>query len=198
MIREMECSMLFSLPKVLEIEDVSLPLVLERSKRKTLAIQVTCDVQLWVKAPLQMSEREINRFIQRKQFWIYKQAKRQLVNLEKKTLRSEEELQQLREQARVVLTAKTKAYAQQLGVCFQRIRIGNQRTRWGSCSSLGTISYNWKLILMPDEIIDYVVVHELCHRIEMNHSPKFWQLVAGILPDYALRREWLKQHGNEY
>lgn len=187
-----------SLPKNLEIEDMSLPIILERSKRKTLTIQITQDVQLLIKAPFRTSEREIYHFLQQKQFWIYKQAKRIIANESNRIERSDEEIRRLREQARSVLTEKSNDYAKQLGVSFNKIRIGNQRTRWGSCSSKGTISYNWRLILMPEEIMDYVVVHELCHLIEMNHSSRFWMLVSGILPDYAVRKTWLKQHGNEY
>lgn len=190
--------MFFSLPEILEIEDVHLPIVLERSKRKTLSIQITRELQLLIKAPIRTSEKEIYRFLQQKRFWLYKQAKREEANQENRVVRSEEEIAKLREQARKTLTAKSYEYAKRLGVSFQKIRIGSQRTRWGSCSSKGTISYNWKLILMPEEIMDYVVVHELCHLKEMNHSIMFWQLVASILPDYATRRTWLKQHGNEY
>ena len=190
--------MFFSLPKVLEIEDLSIPIVLERSNRKTLAIQITRDIELQIKAPLRTSEREIYRFLQQKRFWIYKQTKREMASAENRVGRSEEEIAHLREQARTVLTRKSDEYAKRLGVSYQKIRIGNQRTRWGSCSSKGTISYNWRLILMPEEIMDYVVVHELCHLLEMNHSPRFWRLVAEVLPDYAKRRTWLKQHGNGY
>ncbi len=190
--------MLFSLPKTLEIEDVSLPIILERSRRKTLAIQITKDIKLQIKAPIYTSEREIYRFLQQKQFWIYKRAKSEMTNAENKVERSEEEMNRLREQARVVLTQKSSDYAKRLGVSFQKIRIGNQRTRWGSCSSKGTISYNWRLILMPEPIMDYVVVHELCHLLEMNHSKQFWGLVAGIIPNYAEYRTWLKKNGSKY
>ena len=184
--------------EVLEIEDMKLPVVLERSKRKTLSIQVTEDMQLQVKAPFHTSEREIYRFLQQRRYWIYKQAQRMLASNINRIERTEKEIQQLRQQARLVLTEKTRIYGKLLGVSYNKIRIGNQRTRWGSCSSSGTLSYNWRLVLMPESIMDYVVVHELCHLIEMNHSPRFWQLVANALPDYKERRMWLKQHGGEY
>ncbi len=190
--------MLFSLPKELEIEDVCLPIVLERGKRKTLAIQVTQDSNLYIKAPFHTSEKQIERFLSQKRFWIYKQAKRIISENEKRVNRDEGEIQELRERARVVLTRKSHIYAEKLGVSFCKIRIGNQRTRWGSCSSKGTISYNWRLILLPEPIMDYVVVHELCHLLEMNHSKRFWALVESIIPDYAERRAWLKKNGNNY
>ena len=104
----------------------------------------------------------------------------------------------LREQARKVLTERTDYYKEILKVDYQRIRIGAQKTRWGSCSSRGTISYNWHLVLMPERIMDYVVVHELCHLVEMNHSPAFWKKVSEILPDYEDRRKWLKENGKRY
>ncbi|GMA52274.1 hypothetical protein GCM10025857_36310 [Alicyclobacillus contaminans] len=82
-----------------------------------------------------------------------------------------------------------------IGVTYLRVRIGNQRTRWGSCSSQGSIQLNWRLIQAPPTVIDYVVVHELCHRLEMNHSSRFWNHVERTLPDYRVCREWLKRHG---
>lgn len=190
--------MLSNLPDVLVIEDMRIPLILQRSKRKTLMIQMTDSVQLLVKAPIEMSEREIYRFLKQKTFWIYKRAKQVREKKDTRVLRTEKELIALKEQARMVLTAKTDEYAKQIGVAYTKIRIGNQKTRWGSCSSRGTISYNWRLIMMPEAIMDYVVVHELCHLKEMNHSVRFWKLVASILPDYQECREWLKKNGNQY
>ena len=175
-----------------------MPVVLERSNRKTLAIHISQEVCLIVKAPSAMPEQKIIRFLQQKQFWIYKQAKHIMENNQNKVKRSEEEIRRLREEARKILTAKSNEYAKQLGVTFDRIRIGNQKTRWGSCSSNRTISYNWHLVLMPESIIDYVVVHELCHLLEMNHSKRFWDKVAGVLPDYAERRIWLRKNGGNY
>ena len=85
-----------------------------------------------------------------------------------------------------------------VGVYPMSVRINSAVTRWGSCSGRGVISYNWRLILMPDTILDYVVVHELCHLIEMNHSKAFWNLVGTVLPDYQKRRAWLKENGMLY
>lgn len=186
------------IPDVLEIEDIRLPVVLERKKRKTLAIQITQQEQLLIKAPLQMPEREIYAFLQKRRFWIYKQFRRVQKENETRIVYSEEEIKKLKEEARSVLTDKTYAYAKSLGVTYNRIRIGSQKTCWGSCSSKGTISYNWHLILMPEEVQDYVVVHELCHLLEMNHSKFFWQKVASVMPEYATYREWLKRYGNRY
>ena len=78
------------------------------------------------------------------------------------------------------------------------ITIREQKTRWGSCSAKGNLNFNWKLVLMPPEILDYVVVHELAHRLQMNHSAAFWAEVGKILPDYRERRQWLKVNGQKY
>lgn len=180
------------------IEDIELPIIFERSRRKTLAISVTDKMQLYIKAPLRMPEREIDRFIKQRKFWIYKQAKRVQKAAENHVEYSEREQMMMREKARSVLTEKTDRYKKELNVEYNKIRIGDQKTRWGSCSSKGTISYSWRLILMPEEIQDYVVVHELCHLHEMNHSKRFWEWVAGVIPDYQRRRMWLKTHGDEY
>ena len=84
-----------------------------------------------------------------------------------------------------------------MGVTYNRITIREQKTRWGSCSSAGNFNFNWKLVLMPSELLDYVVVHELAHRKEMNHSPRFWAVVEKELPDYRERREKLKKMGKQ-
>ncbi len=76
-----------------------------------------------------------------------------------------------------------------------RIAIRNQKTRWGSCSSKGNLNFNWRLVMAPEEILDYVVVHELCHLAHLNHSSQFWQMVRDILPDFRERRNWLKANG---
>ena len=88
-------------------------------------------------------------------------------------------------------------YAPRLDVEFGRVAIRDQRTRWGSCSSNRNLNFNWKLIMAPPEALDYVVVHELCHLIEFNHSPRFWKLVEGQLPEYEYWKRWFKEHGGE-
>ena len=83
-----------------------------------------------------------------------------------------------------------------LGVTYGKISIRDQKTRWGSCSSEGNLSFNWRLILAPPDVLDYVVIHELCHRKEMNHSKEFWALVESLMPEYKERRKWLRENGN--
>lgn len=101
----------------------------------------------------------------------------------------------LRTEAQTLLQQKSAAAAEKLGRNFTRIRIGDPRTRWGSCTSGGTISYSWRLVMAPLWVVDYVVAHEVAHLAEMNHSPRFWKLVDELVPHSARARAWLKQNG---
>ena len=102
---------------------------------------------------------------------------------------------ELRERAKSVLAQRTAYFARQIGVTYGRITVRDQKTRWGSCSQAGNLNFNFRLILAPPEVLDYVVVHELCHRRQMNHSAQFWQEVAQVLPDYRARKAWLTENG---
>ena len=92
------------------------------------------------------------------------------------------------------IESRVKVFAAKIGESPNKVTIKAQKTRWGSCSSLGNLNFNWRLIMMPQKIIDYVVVHELCHLKEMNHSSTFWNRVEEIMPDYRNRRKWLKNN----
>ena len=169
-----------------------------RSKRRTVGIVISSPDEIVVRAPLHMPEREIRALLAEKRGWIEK-------HLEKAARQAEEtraqpgltvwEMSELAEAARRRIPPRVQQRAAQIGVRYGRITIRSQRTRWGSCSSAGNLNFNCLLMLCPDEVIDYVVVHELCHRKEMNHSPRFWQLVGSVLPDYKTQRKWLKEHG---
>ena len=93
------------------------------------------------------------------------------------------------------LTEKSKRYEKILRVTPQSISLKNYKSRWGSCSNSGEINFNWKIIIAPHHIVDYVVVHELCHMLEHNHSPKYWRHVQSVIPDYKMDRQWLKVNG---
>ena len=98
-------------------------------------------------------------------------------------------------QARISLIAQSEAMA--LGVRYSRLTLRNQRSRWGSCSSKGALSFNWRLVLAPHDVLDYVVVHEVCHLREHNHGPEFWKLVESRRPNYRETKGWLDAHGWE-
>jgi predicted metal-dependent hydrolase len=97
--------------------------------------------------------------------------------------------------AREVLTERVQLYARQFGLRYTKIRISSARTRWGSCSSRGTLSFTWRLVMAPLDVVDYVVIHELAHIKVKNHSPFFWAEVAKMQPDYKRRLTWLKKNG---
>jgi predicted metal-dependent hydrolase len=97
--------------------------------------------------------------------------------------------------ARISLIAQSEAAA--LGVAYTRLTLRDQRSRWGSCSSKGALSFNWRLVLAPHDVLDYVVVHEVCHLREPNHSRRFWDLVEKRRPQWRKQRDWLREHGPE-
>ena len=102
-----------------------------------------------------------------------------------------------RREARALLTAVCEREAPRLGVRYARIRVADQRTRWGSCSQSGTLSFNWRLVIAPEDVLEYVVIHELCHLRELNHSKAFWRLLDEAMPGWKLHRSWLNEHGHE-
>jgi len=113
-------------------------------------------------------------------------------------LSTDEEIRELVKKARLVIPEKVATFAEKMGVSWGKISIRKQTTVWGSCSMSGNLSFNCLLMLMPESVVDYVVVHELAHRIQMNHSRLFWAEVEKMMPDYKLRRDWLKKEGGKY
>ncbi len=169
------------------------------SRRKSIAIQITPEGEVRVRAPQNCPKSAITAFVHEKEGWItehlQKAAQYRAANAQKPKLSPQKRTYYM-ELARDIFTQKTAYYARIMGVTYNRISIREQKTRWGSCSSSGNLNYNWRLILAPEEIIDYIVVHELAHRKEMNHSRAFYAIVASVLPDYKVRQRWLKEHGN--
>ena len=164
-----------------------------KSDRKTIAIQIQPDGNVVVRAPKRMRMDDIRRFVESKSEWIEKHlSNHSAQNLQKFT---EQERNILREKARKLVVERVAYYAPLVGVTYNQITIRAQHTRWGSCSGKGNLNFNCLLALVPIEVLDYVVVHELCHRKEMNHSDRFWNEVARILPDYKVRKQWLKENG---
>lgn len=171
-----------------------------RSERRSISLQIDEDLKIKVRAPRRMTNSEIQRFLEEKSPWIEKHLRKmrerqEELGTEPEELLTVEELRELAQRAAEYIPERTAYYASLIGVNFGRITIRNQRSRWGSCSSRGNLNFNCLLMLAPPEIIDYVIVHELCHRREMNHSPLFWREVEKVLPDYKMRRKWLKDNG---
>ena len=169
-----------------------------RSRRRTLGIQIPDGAHVLIRAPLRMSAAEIRRIMEEKRDWIeshlaqaekMEEACRQLPRL------TMEEVDQLADRALDFFPQRVRMIAQQMNVRFGRITVRNQKTRWGSCSSKGNLNFNCLLMLCPPDVRDYVIVHELCHLKEMNHSPRFWAEVEKAMPDYRQPLQWLKQNG---
>lgn len=170
-----------------------------KSSRKTLAAEIK-QGRLIIRAPHQAADDDIRRFIQKNRQWIETHlAKSRSREAAAKSIPklTPEELHNLAQQALKVIPARAAYYAPLIGVTYGRITIRNQTSRWGSCSSKGNLNFNCLLMLAPPEVLDSVVVHELCHRKEMNHSQKFYAEVLRVLPTYRTQEKWLKEHGGE-
>ena len=163
-----------------------------RSRRKSLAIEITPRGEVLVRTPLRMAKRDIQRFVESKQGWIVTH----LSKIHTAPALTAEEHTALICSAKEILPVKADRYARLLGVSYNRITIRSQKSRWGSCSAAGNLNFNCLLMLAPEEVQNYVVVHELCHRKHMDHSPAFWQEVEKILPEYRQQKAWLKEHGS--
>ena len=171
-----------------------------KSDRKTCQIQVKADGSIIVRAPKRMRDEDIDAFVLEKADWIEKaleKVQKARERAEQYAPLSEQEINNLANEALLRIPPRVEHFAALMGVEYGRITVRNQKTRWGSCSGKKNLNFNCLLLLAPEEILDYVVVHELCHLKEMNHSPRFWAEVERVLPDYKERRLWLKRHGEE-
>lgn len=186
--------------EILELlEKYGMSLRVVRSNRKSIAIQVAPEGVI-VRAPHRMSDRAIRRYVEEHGDWL----REHLIKMDEMIKNrppieklSTEEIHELADQALKVIPGRVKYYAPLVGVTYGRITIRNQKTRWGSCSAKGNLNFNCLLMLTPPEVLDSVVVHELCHRKHMNHSREFYEEVRRVYPDYDRWNKWLKEHGNE-
>ena len=163
--------------------------VRHRRARRYL-LRVEADGRVRVTIPRGGSRREAEAFLVRNQAWIDAQLAQ--VRPPAFTLEAQ---RAWRTRAREVLPARLYELANQHGCLVTAVSIRSQRTRWGSCGRNGHISLNWRLMLMPEWVRDYVLVHELMHLRRMDHSPKFWRHVEAACPDYRVARQWLRRHG---
>lgn len=171
-----------------------------RSNRKTLSIQLKAG-EIIVRAPQRMKDEEVYEFIESKKSWIEKN----LAKMEEREKAisdvqpfTQEEINALAEKAKVIIPERVRYYAPKIGVTYNRITIRCQRTRWGSCSSKDNLNFNCLLVLFPIEVIDSVVVHELCHRKHMNHSSQFYAEIEKVFPEYKRYHTWLNDNGGVY
>ena len=179
-----------------------IPIKIIRSRRRTLAIEVRKGGEVIVRAPLYSRKAEIDAFVKAHENWIITKYNLMITKQNSKPEHvfpkpeeiNAEELNRIKEK----LAERTAYYAGLINVTYNGITVRNQKTRWGSCSSSGNLNFNCMLMATSPELIDYVVVHELCHRKQMNHSPLFWAEVEKIMPDYKARRAWLKENGRDY
>ena len=169
-----------------------------RSARKTLQVEIRPDGEVLVRAPQHLADAEIRRFVESKADWIaehtakVKMRAQQASDVERLSM---EDIRRLADEAAKDIPERVRRFAPVVGVRYGRITIRNQKSKWGSCSSQGNLNFNCLLMLAPPSVRDCVVVHELCHLIELNHSKRFWALVAKALPEYRKEEQWLKTQG---
>lgn len=169
-----------------------------RSGRKSLGLEVRPDGAVLARIPARLSDRELKAFIEKQQEWILKKVDQVKKRADVRTriqappvdALSDSEIQKIKDK----IADRVKYYCAVMQVTVGRITIRNQKTRWGSCSSAGNVNFNYQLYYLPDELLDYVVVHELAHRRHMNHSKEFWSEVERYCPDYRARRKQLKEY----
>jgi len=168
-----------------------------RSARRTLGVEVSPEGEVIVRAPRLFPKYRIKAFLREKAAWIARAQARARSRIQAAATQplTAAELAALRAQAKAYLPGRAAYYAEKLGVDYGRITIRAQKTRWGSCSAQGNLSFNCLLMLAPPEAIDSVVVHELCHRRHMDHSPAFYAEVLRVFPDYHKWHGWLREHG---
>ena len=181
----------------MNLEFNGLPVNVIKSTRKTISLQLKPD-EIIMRVPNRLGQKEIIAFLNEKSTWIEKH-KKLIVEREEKldglAKFTAEEIKALADKALMVIPEKVRHYAPIVGVDYGRITIRNQHTRWGSCSSKGNLNFNCLLMLTPDEAIDSVVVHELCHRKHMDHSKAFYAEVERVYPEYHECHKWLKENG---
>ena len=169
-----------------------------RAKRRSMSLKVDLDGTITVRAPYRTPVQTADWFVEGHRDWIEVRLKAGARIMAERPSYTDRERAEGRKQAAEVIKARCRYYAPVMGVSYGTVTIREQKTRWGSCSTKGNLNFNWKLVLMPEHVMDYVVIHELAHRKEMNHSARFYAVVAQQMPDYKVWQSWLKEHGREY
>ena len=172
---------------------------LVRSKRKTLALIVTPEAKVIVRAPLRTPIGDINAFIFKNRLWIdtkKKHAQDTASPIQHTPKVRKYLINEHKRYALEILSRRAAYFSQLTGWKYKSLSITHAQKRWGSCGPGGSLCFSWRLAMAPEPIVDYVVVHELAHLVEKNHSRRFWARVASVLPDYKARRRWLRDSGN--
>jgi len=168
-----------------------------RSRRRTMAIEVNKQGQLVIRAPLRVSERDINIFLWRSRDWIKRTQAEAQAKLEQAAIKrasDSKDEQWYRDKAAEIIPARVEYHASELGLEYTRVRISNAKRLWGSCSGKNSLSFSWRLAMAPVEVIDYIVVHELTHIVHKNHGKLFWRRVAKTIPNHKELRRWLRDN----
>ena len=170
--------------------------IIQKSRRRSIAVRVLPDNRVLVKAPYRTPESMVQEFLITKKEWITNQIEKQSREVQKAEslgLLSDDEIRQIKKNARKILPERVKYWAEKIGVTYGRISIRLQSSRWGSCAQNGNLNFNCLLVIMPPEIMDSVVVHELCHRKYMNHSKDFYAEIERVFPEYKRCNKWLRK-----
>lgn len=162
------------------------------SARRTIALSIK-DARLIVKAPFGTSREKVESVILSHKRWVEKHLHSQAERNARIGTLTDERIRELKKLAKKAIPPKAEHYSKIMGLKYGRITITSAKTRFGSCSSKGNLSFSYRLMLYPEEAIDYVVVHELAHLLELNHSPRFYRIVASVMPDYKERQRILKK-----
>lgn len=175
-------------------ENISVKIKKHRSSRN-LKISVSQDGQVRLTIPYYLPYYLGERYLKEKKTWIVETLKKINIHDQQKTKIDPQQEKELRKKAREKITELVKHYCLVYSLSYQKIFIKGHRSLWGSCSQKKNLNFNWRLILAPERILHYVVVHEVCHLREMNHSKNFWQLVELTVPEYRECRRWLIKNG---
>jgi len=168
-------------------------------RAQRLRVSVSASGALAVSAPHWVSGRTVERFLREHAEWIAQtMARFQRLSIHPLAHGGKREYVRYKEAARSLAAARLAYFNEAYGFCYRKISIRNQRTRWGSCSKQGNLSFNYRIALLPQELADYVILHELCHLGAFDHSERFWSLVARAMPDYAEHRRALRRISREH
>ncbi len=175
----------------------NIPVRIIRSGRKSIGLEVTGDGTALARIPARLSDRELGEFLKKHEEWLQDKVRmvRERQNAGESTNAvpvnelTAEDIEYIKKR----ISERVEYYSSFMGVSYGRVTIRNQKTRWGSCSAKGNLNFNYQLAYLPQELLDYVVVHELSHRRHMNHSAEFWQEVEKYYPAYEVCRKRLKE-----